>query len=330
MYLSIVTTLYRSETTVDEFHRRVGKAARSITDDYEIIMVDDGSPDSSLERACQIAENDPHVRTIELSRNFGHHKAMMTGLMHASGDLVFLIDSDLEEEPELLERFHEMLRQEGVDVVYGFQPRRKGNWLERTMGTIAFRVFDILMTYPMPRNYSTIRLMRACYVDALLQHREREMVIGGLWAITGFRQVGLPFTKGHAGRSTYTFWRRWELFLENIFSFSVFPLLAIFYLGILISGISALVGIWVIGSKLMFGALVGGWVSVMLSVWFLGGLLILFVGITGIYLSKIFLETKQRPYTLVRRVYGKTPPNGELMSRREGCGSSRPTDNNAD
>src|SRR3954467_2021177 len=144
MDLSIVTTLYRSALHLEEFHRRVRAPAEKITSDYEIIFVNDGSPDNSLGIALSIYERDDRVRVIDLSRNFGHHKAMMTGLTHARGDLVFLIDSDLEEDPELLASFGEAMSQTGADVVYGVQRGRRGGLVERWSGRLFFTIFNWL------------------------------------------------------------------------------------------------------------------------------------------------------------------------------------------
>src|SRR5260370_5455635 len=128
MKLSIVSTLYKSEGTVAEFVRRASAAALAITESYEIVLVDDGSPDGALAIAVALASTDPHLKVVELSRNFGHHKSLMTGLKHARGDYCFLIDSDLEEAPELLAEFWAKLHDEDKDVVYGFQARRLGGW----------------------------------------------------------------------------------------------------------------------------------------------------------------------------------------------------------
>lgn len=136
MKISIVTTLYRSAPYIREFHRRAIETARKITDDLELIMVNDGSPDDSLEVALQLQSSDPCVVVVDLSRNFGHYKAIMTGLAYASGDLVFLIDSDLEEQPEDLALFYERFRQGDCDVVYGVQQARRGGFLERAGGTV--------------------------------------------------------------------------------------------------------------------------------------------------------------------------------------------------
>src|SRR3954468_17373511 len=142
MKLSIVSTLYKSSPTVAEFCRRAISAAEEMEHDFEILLVDDGSPDDSLAIATGIAMEDARVRVVELSRNFGHHKALMTGLEHAEGELCFLIDSDLEEDPALLRRFFDTLVSTEADVVYGYQDKRKGNLAERVTGEIAYRLFE--------------------------------------------------------------------------------------------------------------------------------------------------------------------------------------------
>ncbi|MEI9924752.1 MAG: glycosyltransferase family 2 protein [Bradyrhizobium sp.] len=308
MKLSIVTTLYKSAPYIEEFHRRASEAARRVTDDYEIVMVDDGSPDDSLDIACTMARKDPHIRVVELSRNFGHHKALMTGLDYADGELCLLIDSDLEESPETLGQFHEMLQSSDIDVVYGYQKVRKGGWLERITGKIVYDVFDLLLPYKIPLNAMTIRLMRREYVEALCRFREQQTVIGGLWVIAGFKQIGVPLTKQSRKNPTYSAWRRWTVLIDSITSFSEVPLIAIFYLGTVISALSGLIGLVLLVEKFFFRRLLEGWVSVMLSVWLLGGILIFCVGVIGIYISKIFIETKRRPYTIIRRVHGPSAP----------------------
>jgi|SRR5215813_2808813 len=304
MKISIVTTLYKSARHLEVFYRRAVAAAEAVTDDFEIVMVDDGSPDDSLAVACLLANKDHRIRVVELSRNFGHHKALMTGLDYAEGDYCFLIDSDLEEDPGLLREFYDKLVAEGVDVVYGYQVSRKGGLIEKVAGDIAYRIFNSMLAYPIPRNHVTVRLMTRDYVDALVLHREQQTVIGGLWVITGFRQIGMPVNKLTRADADYSLRRRWHMLIDSVTSFSEVPLIAIFYLGIAICALSGVVALGLIVHKIIFRGLVEGWVSVMLSVWFLGGLLILCVGMIGIYISKIFIETKNRPYTIVRRIHG--------------------------
>src|SRR5262245_34093495 len=157
MKLSIVTTLYNSSSSVEAFYWRAVAAAQELTQDFEIVMVDDGSLDDSLGIACTLANKDSRVRVVELSRNFGPQQALMTGLDQARGDLCFLIDSDLEEDPAMLREFFDKLQSHDADVVYGFQNERKGGLWERVMGDIAYRLFDALFPFPIPRNHITVR-----------------------------------------------------------------------------------------------------------------------------------------------------------------------------
>lgn len=303
MYLSIVTTLYKSAPYISEFYQRITLEAQKLTSDYEIIFVNDGSPDNSLELARGLYEKDERVRVIDLSRNFGHHKAMMTGLSYARGDLIFLLDSDLEEEPELLSQFHEQYQTADVDVVYGVQEARKGNLIERTTGQLFYKLFNFISTYPVPENLITARLMSQRYVKALVDHKDREMFLAGLYAITGFEQTALKVKKLSKSKSSYTLSRKLSIFVNSITSFSNTPLVFVFYLGTLISFISVVAAIVLIIRKLFFNTLLTGWPSLIVSIWLLGGLTILSVGIIGIYLAKVFSETKQRPYTVIKYVY---------------------------
>ena len=303
--LSIVTSLYQSAATIEEFVRRSVVAAEAVTASFEIVIVDDGTPDDSLAMAIRLAEGDGRIKVVELSRNFGHHRALMTGLEHASGALCFLIDSDLEEPPELLGQFWCLRAEMGLDVVYGYQAKRGGKIGRRLMGEIAYWLFRLLIPYEIPRNHITVRLMTRPYVDALLMHKERMTAIGGLWVITGFRQHGVPVVKGTRDISSYSFSRRWHHLIDSITSFSEVPLIGIFYLGMLISFLAAIATISLLAMHILGISRLAGWVSVMLSIWLIGGLLIFCVGVIGIYISKIFIETKQRPYTIVRAIHQK-------------------------
>lgn len=306
MKLSIVATLYQSAPYINEFHERASASAKRIVgDDYEIVLVNDGSPDNSLNLAIRLTEQDPHVVVVDLSRNFGHHKAMMTGLAQAKGELVFLIDSDLEEEPEWLEAFAQQMKQDRCDVVYGVQERRKGNWFERWSGQWFYSFFKVLTGLALPENVVTSRLMARRYVDALLCHQEREVFMAGLWYITGFDQHPQVIKKHHTSETTYTFRRKMSLLVNSVTSFSNAPLVSIFYIGVAISLFALAYIVYLVTHWLFLEKPMSGWTSVMASIWLLGGMVISFIGIVGIYLSKIFSETKQRPYTIVRQIYAK-------------------------
>jgi putative glycosyltransferase len=306
MKLSIVSTLYQSAPHIIEFHQRVSAAAKNYAgEDYEIVIVNDGSPDNSLDLAVLITESDRHVVVVDLSRNFGHHKAMMTGLANTKGDQVFLIDSDLEEEPECLISFAEQMENQYCDVVFGVQEKRKGGWFERWSGQCFYSFFKALTGLALHKNIVTVRLMTRRYVDALLLHEEREVFLAGLWHITGFDQVPQIIKKHRTSETTYTFRKKISLFVNSVTSFSNAPLLGIFYLGVLISMVAILFIGYLISQWIFFVRPLSGWTSVMASIWLLGGMVISFIGVLGIYLSKIFSETKQRPYTIVRQIYAK-------------------------
>lgn len=302
--LSIVTSLYRSGPYVEEFYRRIAQAANKITNNWQLVFVHDGSPDNALELALALRLRDPRVEIIDLSRNFGHHPALMTGLAHARGQQVFMIDCDLEESPELLNQFDEVFRQNEVDVVYGVQAQRKGGWFERWSGDIFFSIFNHLSSISVPRNLVIARLMSRRYVNALLEYSEREIFLAGLWALTGFRQIPVTVNKMSKGDTSYTLSRKLALFTNSITSFSNRPLIYIFYIGFIIFLISTGYIMYLVVRKTFTQFPVDGWTSLIVSVWFLGGLMIMFLGVIGIYLSRIFMEVKQRPLTIVRRVYG--------------------------
>lgn len=304
MKLSIVATLYQSAPYIAEFYRRASAVAKQlVNDDYEIVFVNDGSPDNSLEVAIQLVNTDEHVVVVDLSRNFGHHKAMMTGLAHAKGDAIFLIDSDLEEEPEWVEAFSELMSRDPCDVVYGVQVSRKGGAIERWTGRWYYSVFAALTGVVLPESVVTARLMSRRFVDALLRHDEREMFLGGLFALTGFEQRPCVVKKHSTSETTYTLRRKIRLLVDSVTSFSNTPLVLIFYTGLCIlfaslAHIGALILQWFFLNKPP-----SGWTSVMASIWLLGGMTISFIGIIGIYLSKVFSEAKRRPYTVVRQIY---------------------------
>lgn len=304
MKLSIVTTLYRTEQHIHEFHARLSKVARDLVgDDYELIMVNDGSPDNSLAKAVALAQSDPHLVVVDLSRNFGHHKALMTGLDHAAGEFVALIDSDLEEQPEDLFHLAQEMRNKRCDVAFGVQMSRKGSAFERASGAAFYWLYEKMTGATLPRNLMTMRLMTRRYVDALLQHRERDMVIASLWQMTGFDQAPVPVTKVSQSRTSYSLFRKLGLLVTAVTAASNRPLLWVFYVGIALFSASLLYVGWLFMVWMLWAQPPGGWTSLIVSVWLLGGLTLCSIGVVGIYLAKVFLEVKQRPYAIIRAIY---------------------------
>ena len=243
------------------------------------------------------------MRVLDLSRNFGHHRAIMTGLAAARGEFVFLVDSDLEEPPELLERFWGERQRLEADVVFGVQRRRKGGFVERLTGAAFYALINGLSPIPVPQNAVTARLMTRRYVSSLVLHRDKEIFLLGLWTITGYHQVALPVEKGSRGETTYPLRSRVNHALNAITAFSVAPLLWIFYSGLAILLVSLSAAAYLVARQVLFGIYLSGWPSLIVSVWLLGGITVFSVGIVGLYLSKVFSEVKDRPYTIVRAEY---------------------------
>ena len=304
--ISIVSTLYRSAQFIDEFYRRMKENVKKHTDSFEIIFVDDGSPDNSNYLVQQLVKKDSRVILVELSRNFGHHHAIMAGLSHATGDLVFLIDSDLEEQPEWISLFLEHLNKDKVDVVFGIQRQRVGGWFRKYTGNCFYTLFNSLSDIKIPNNPCTVRLMTRNYVESLLNLKESNLFLAGNFAWAGFRQKSVVVDKLECTkrRSNYNLVRLIKLFFNAVTSFSSYPLIIVFITGLVLSLLAGLFGIQILIYKILYPeAFQLGYSSIMISIWFLGGLIILFVGVVGLYLSKVFNEVKSRPQFIIRKVY---------------------------
>lgn len=315
MILSVVTTLYSSAPYIEEFYRRILAQIQALPVDYEIVFVDDGSPDNALNVALEIMNRDPKVSVVELSKNFGHHKAMMTGLTQARGDLVFLIDVDLEEPPEILGEFYRQLTEKSVDIVFGVQQERHGTWFQRSTGEAFYHLYNLLSSNVIPRNQLRARLMTRRYVDALLRHREQLFMIEILCNLTGFKQIAFPMNKtGYKGITTYTLARRIRLFINGITMSSNRPLIFIGYIGAIIVCLAAVYSLFVLIQYLLGIATPDGWTSLIISTWFLGGLTIFSLGIIATYLSVMFEEVKARPYSIIAKVHRASEAPKELSA----------------
>lgn len=314
MKLSIVATLYQSAPYIAEFHQRATAAAKQLVgENYEIILVNDGSPDNSLDIAVQLTQTDDHVVVVDLSRNFGHHKAMMTGLAQAKGERIFLIDSDLEEEPEWLFSFTKQMDIEESDVIHGVQAKRKGGIFEKITGWLFYRIFRFFTGIAQPNNITTARLMSRRYVDALLLHQERELNIGGLWVITGFKQCHQTIQKHSHSPTSYSLPRKLNNFINAVTSFSNLPLLFTFYSGLFISSSALLYIVYLTTRYFFIASAIHGYTSIIVSIWLFSGLIIFFIGVQGIYISKVFSEVKRRPYTIIRHLYKH--PQKQVLSK---------------
>jgi putative glycosyltransferase len=303
MKITVVTTMYFSGNYLQEFYDRTIKVFSELNVSYEFIFVDDGSPDQSLLLALQLQNSDSNIKVIELSKNYGHQRAIMTGLQYTTGEFVFLIDCDLEEAPELLGEFWRTLNSQSVDVVYGVQIKRKGKWFERTSGALFYKIVSALSSVDYPANTLTARLMSKKYVDSILKFREKELDLWSVFALVGFKQLALHVNKGYRGTTTYTFRKKLKRAFEIITSFSHRPLYLTFLLGMFSFVIAVFNVLFIVYKKFILNTDVEGWTSIIASIWLVGGLILLVLGVFGIYLSKMFLEIKNRPLTVIKNVY---------------------------
>ncbi len=303
MQLSIIATMYNSRPYIKEFHERISRTAQLITTDYELILVDDGSPDTSLSEALELQKTDPKIKIVQLSRNFGHHKAMMVGLRQSKGDFVFLIDIDLEEEPENLKKFWEKMQQDPtVDVVYGLQSSRKDPFYKRIISEMFYWLFNLLSNKKINKFELVSRLMKRDYVNALNSYKEYDVFIPGLWVDAGFKQTPCLTERCFNENSSYTIGSRIVLAINALTSFSSRPLMIIFLFGLCTSALSMFFIIYLIIQKLFMHSPALGWTSILASIYLTGGLVIFSVGVVGIYLSRVYNECKLRPYAIIKSI----------------------------
>jgi putative glycosyltransferase len=322
--VSVVTTLYNSAPFVEEFFRRSVAAVAPFADDIEVVFVDDGSPDDSLKIARSLIGGETDVKVVELSRNFGHFQAVMVGLGHADGDLIYLLDCDLEEPPEVFGQLHAPIASaptdQPVDVGYGVAQRRKGGVVERIGGRLFYRVLNWLSGVDIPVNAVMARVMTRRYVQALLTHHERELYLNGVMTITGFRQVPVPIEKSGKETTTYTHLHRMSVALRAITAFSDRPLTFIFVGGLVLSAIAAAGVLALVVTVVAFGVdYAPGWASLLAGLCFFSGLVLAAIGILGFYLGRVFVEVKARP-VIVKAVHEAS------AQRSDGSGAVRTAD----
>ena len=300
--LSIVVPLFNEEAVLPEFHERTsGVLSKLDLKDYEILYVNDGSNDSSVSIVEQIIEADPHASLLELSRNFGKEIAMTAGLDYAKGDAVVLIDADLQDPPELIPEFLTEWRN-GFDVVFATRARREGESALKTItARMFYRVIKRMSRVHIPEDTGDCRLLSRRAVDALAQLREQHRFMKGLFAWIGFPQKAILYERDprFAGTTKFNYWKLWNFALEGITSFSTAPLRIATYFGGMVAFGAFVYALIIVFKTLAYGDPVAGYPSLMTVLLLFGGLQLMFIGIVGEYLGRMFDETKRRPLYVV-------------------------------
>jgi glycosyltransferase involved in cell wall biosynthesis len=295
--LSVVVPVYNEAEGLQEFHRRVSVVLDSLSYGSEIVYVNDGSTDESLEVIKVLKMADPRVAIVDLSRNFGKEIAMTAGIDHSCGDAVVVIDADLQDPPELIPKLTEEWEQ-GFDVVYAQRVRRDGESSFKKLTAYTFyRVIQNVSRVAIPEDTGDFRLLSRRAVCALVQLREQHRFMKGLFAWIGFPQKKVLYSRHprYAGKTKWNYWKLWNFALEGITSFTIAPLKIATYLGLLVAFASLVYAGVIVFKTLVYGNPVAGYPSLMVTILFLGGVQLIGIGIVGEYVGRMFNETKGRP-----------------------------------
>ncbi len=307
--LSIVTSLYKSEATVEAFISRAETAAARIAPAFEIVLVNDGSPDATREKVLELLPRHPCVRLIDLSRNFGQLAAIHAGLSHARGDYIFVLDSDLEEPPELVETFFARLKATpGIDVVYGSQRERKDPFLRALTSNLFYWFFQRMTGIADLKNMLILRIMTRRFLDAYLSIGDYHLFVAGLTHQTGFEREQIVVEKEYKGQSSYSFKKRLMMAGNAILSFSTQPLYWIFFGSLIAAAVMAVLSLALLVYRIWSPDVQMGWASLLTSIWLVGAIVTNCMAIIGLYIAKVFEQVKERPRFIVRQVYSSEAP----------------------
>ena len=305
--ISVVVPIYFEEENIFPLYERlIGVVSKEMNLDYEIIFVNDGSKDDSVQNIKQLIEQDQNIRLLNFSRNFGHQVAVTAGLEHTEGEVVVIIDADLQDPPELIRDMYEKYKQ-GYDVVYAKRKSRAGeSFFKKKTAKLFYRVLDFMSDVDIPLDTGDYRLMSRRVVEQLNNMPEKNRFIRGLVTWVGYQQTYVEYNRDerHAGETGYSLSKMIKFSLDGITSFSTFPLKIATIFGVGISGISFIYILRIIYLKLFTEKTIQGWSSIMVSNLFLGGIILLTLGILGEYIGRIYTELKSRPQYIIKDKYG--------------------------
>jgi dolichol-phosphate mannosyltransferase len=303
---SIVAPVYNEEETLPEFYRHVRDVMEGVGEDWELVLVNDGSSDRSFEIARELHEQDPHVKVVDFARNYGHQLAVTAGLDHARGDAVVTIDSDLQDPPEVIPAMIERWR-EGYEVVYGVRSEREGEtWFKLFTARLFYRIIGAVTDVDIPMEAGDFRLLDRQVVDDLKRMRERRRMLRAMTSWVGYRQTGVPYERHarFAGETKYPFTKMFRFALDGITGFSDLPLRLAWIVGFFLVGIGLVVGLVLLILRLMGSIPLVAQGTTLTVVILLSGTQLVFLGILGEYLARVYDEVRDRPLYTVRERLG--------------------------
>ena len=300
--ISIIAPVYNEAAILPELYKRVKAALEPFQDSWELILIDDGSEDGSRELIRKLAHEDKKVRPVIFARNFGHQIAVTAGLDYSCGEAVVIIDSDLQDPPEVIPDLVDKWR-EGYEVVYAYRTEREGeSWFKLFTATLFYRIIYKITDVDIPMDTGDFRLLDRKVVDVINQMRERHRFLRGMSVWVGFRQTGVPYKRAarYAGETKYPFKKMVKFASDAITSFSYFPLQVATYVGFISAGLSILAIPFVIALRLAGEQAFFGQATTLIAVLFLGGVQLISLGILGEYIGRLYDEAKGRPLYIVK------------------------------
>ncbi|MBI2293193.1 MAG: glycosyltransferase family 2 protein [Betaproteobacteria bacterium] len=299
-HISVVIPVYRAEACLEELYRRLRTVLEPISPDFEIVLVEDCGGDRSWQLIRELARRDSRIKGIQFSRNFGQHYGITAGLDHCDGDWVVVMDCDLQDRPEEIPRLYAKA-QEGFDVVFARRGKRSDPPLKRVASWLFYRLFSWLADIDYDGRSGNFCVISRKVVANFRGMREQLRFFGALTNWMGFptAYVDVQHAERYAGDSTYTFGKLWKLAAGAVVAYSDKPLRLSIRIGFILAACAVLYGIYILARALLYGSAVTGWASLIVSIYFIGGIIIGILGIIGIYLGKAFDETKKRPLYII-------------------------------
>jgi polyisoprenyl-phosphate glycosyltransferase len=302
--ITLVIPLFNEEQIIDTLYERTTEALSLITNDFEILCVNDGSTDDTLAKLLVYNQKDKRFKILELSRNFGHQAAYTAGLNYAKGDYVVMMDGDLQDPPELIVELYKKITTENLDVVFGSRKERHEAFIKRKLIIMFHSIFSRMSSVKAPKNVGNFSIMNKSALTAFLNLKEKNRYLPGLRFFIGFKQGFIEYSRPdrEVGKEKMNFSKLLKLSLDAIFSFSNLPIKICLYIGLLGILFSIIATVIVLVKKLT-GDAITGWTSILVSIYFIASVQLLFLGIIGEYIHRIFVESQNRPIYIVREFH---------------------------
>lgn len=307
--LTIIVPVFNENKTIEEFYARLSMAMNAIKQNYEVVFINDGSKDDTLSIMKRLQGIHGTITIVDLSRNFGKEIATTAGIDNAKGDATVIIDADLQDPPELIEKLIKKWS-EGYDVVYAQREKREGEtWVKIKSAELFYRFMQRLGPVKLPINTGDFRMMSEEATNAVKEFREHNRFMKGIFAWIGFPSVGVSYNRDsrYAGETKFSYLKLWSLAIDGITSFTIAPLKLATYLGLTVAAASFFYAIYIAFKTLVIGEAVRGFPTLSILILFLGGIQLIFLGVIGGYLGRIFNETKNRPLYFTKKILHSKP-----------------------